>query len=213
MCTLESSTVRRGLELTNINARLLLLCMPLLLAPLLMLACSPYASQSIVTTPPTTKQCYLALPPDEVKYLFLLHISSLIPDEYARIGTGLWTSSTVKDIGRGDWMTSWQGTSGTWKLTQEPPFEFTFLRWDAGAKFIEDAVLSPLWERPNLSYLTVLDREAYYTKVRRPIDAYRAVLQAVNAEANNDRQKDWLRGRADGLSEGIKLRYEVRAVE
>ena len=109
--------------------------------------------------------------------------------------------------------TSWQGTSGTWKLTQEPPFEFTFLRWDAGAQFIEDAVLSPLWERPNLSDLAVLGREAYYTRVRRPIDAYRAVLQAVNAEANNDRQKDWLRGRADALSEGIRLRYEVRAVE
>ena len=212
---MKSSTVRRGLEWANINVRLLLLCIPLLIAPLLILACSPYASQSILTTPPTTKQYYLSLPPDEVKYLFLLHISSLIPDEYAQIGTGLWSSSAVKDVGRGDWMiyTSWQGTSGTWKMTHELPFEFTFLRWDAGAKFIEDAVLSPLWERPNLSDLTVLGREAYYTRVRRPIDAYRAVLQAVNAEANNDRQKDWLRGRADGLSEGIKLRYEVHAVE
>jgi len=109
--------------------------------------------------------------------------------------------------------TSWQGASGAWKLTQESPFEFTFLRWDAGAKFIEDAVLSPLWERPNLSDLAVLGREARYARIRRPIDAYRAVLQAVNAEANGDRNTDWLRGRADGLSEGIKLRYEVRAVE
>lgn len=212
---MERCTVRRGLEWENINVRLLLLCMPLLFAMLLMSACSPYESQSKVVTPPTAKQYYLVLPPDEVKYLFLLHVSSITPDEYAQISTGLWTSSTVNDVGRGDWMihTSWQVTSGAWKLTQESPFEFTFLRWDAGAKFIEDAVLSPLWERPNLSDLSVLGREARYVRIRRPIDAYRAVLKAVTAEANGDRQADYLRGVATGLSEGIGLRYEVRIVE
>lgn len=211
---MESSAVRRGLEWTNINVRLLFLCMPLLLTPLLMLACSPYASQSIVTTPPTTKQYYLALPPDEVKYLFLLHISSITPDEYASWAGRIYGSSTATDMGKGDWMisASWGGTSGTWTLTQNPPFEFTFLR-DAGAWYIENAVLNPLWDRPNLSDLSVLSRDTHYATVRRPIDAYAAVLKAVTAEANGDTQKDWLRGRADGLSEGIRLRYEVRVVE
>ncbi len=211
---MESSTVRRGLEWTNINVRLLLLCMSLLLAPLLMSACSPYASQSIVTTPPTTKRYYLSLPPDEVKYLFLIHISSITPGEYTSWAGNIYRSSTVKDIGRGDWLiyASYRGTVGTWTLTQEPGFEFIFLR-DAGAQFIEYSVLNPLWDRPNLSDLSVLSRDTHYATVRRPIDAYAAVLKAVTAEANGDTQKDWLRGRADGLSEGIRLRYEVRVVE
>jgi len=190
--------------------------MPPLFALLLMSACSPYANESKATSaPPTTKQYYLVLPTDEVKYLFLLHISSRLPDEYARLGVGIYSSSTVTDVGRGDWIisASWQGAKGTWKLTQEPPFEFTFIRLDAGAMFIEDKVINPLWEQPNLSDLAVLGRETHYTSVRRPIEAYRAVLQAVTAEANGDKQKDWLRGRANGLSEGIRLRYEVRAVE
>ncbi len=120
----------------TVKMRLLLLFVPLLFAMLLMSACSPYTSQSkVATPPPTAKQCYLVLPPDEVKYLFLLHISSITPDEYASWAGNIYRSSTVEDIGRGDWLisASWGGTSGTWKLTQEPPFEFVFLRHDAGA--------------------------------------------------------------------------------
>jgi hypothetical protein len=190
--------------------------MPPLFALLLMSACSPYTSQSkVATPPPTAKQYYLVLPPDEVKYLFLDHISSITPDEYAGWAVNIYSSSTVEDIGRGDWLiyASYHGTAGTWKLTQEPPFEFIFLRHDAGANYIEDAVLNPLWDRPNLSDLSVLSRDTHYATLRRPIDAYRAVLKAVIAEANGDREADYLRGRADALSEGITLRYEVRAVE
>jgi len=212
----DSFTARKGVEWTTVKMRLLLLFVPLLFAMLLMSACSPCTSQSkVATPPPTAKQYYLVLPPDEVEYLFRMHIFSLIPDEYASWVGDIYRSYTAKDIGRGDWLiyASHRGTSGTWKLTQESPFEFTFLRWDEGAKFIEDSVLNLLWDRPNLSDLSVLGREARYVRIRQYIDAYRAVLKAVTAEANGDRNADWLRGQADGLSEGKVLRYEVRVVE
>jgi hypothetical protein len=206
-------------KLSNIRNVVLLLFVPLLFVMALMLACSPYTSQSKVATQALAKQYYLVLPPDEVKYLFLDRLFSITPDEFANWAVNIWKSSTVNDIGRGDWLiyASYRGTAGTWKLTQEPPFEFTFLRDDAGAQYIEDSVLNPLWERPNpsdpFSDPYGASRQTHYATAMRPIDAYRAALKAATAKANGDPQANYLQGLADGLIKGITLKYEVHAVE
>ena len=210
---MESLKAHRGLKWTNIQNIVLLLFVPLLCAMLLMLACSPYTSQPKVTPMPTTKQCYLVLPPDVVKYLFSCELFAITPDEYISWVMRILNSCTVNDMGQGEWLihASYGNTMGVWTLGQDPVTGLTFYL-DSGAWYIEESVLRPLWERPNVWTFDGpygVTENTHYTTLMRPIEAYSAVLRAVTAKVNGDPQAAYLQGRADALSGDGGLKYEV----
>lgn len=126
---------------------------------------------------------YLALDLEGVSYLFAMdYVASRVPEESVSIAYTMWVEADIQDIGNGDWeiKAEWQGVSGTWRLTQEPPWGLNLGTYNEGAREIEDMLFPPLLHSP--TYL----REGEEPQRHGVLQCYQAKWEAAQPPSRRD---------------------------